>query len=77
MPTKLSKEHLLALRVLSYSHSHLASRLKTCRRRASLVRHATARKVSNPSQHPWAPLVRSWCALLLQFSAAFLFVVLS
>ena len=44
------------MRFLGYSHSHLASRLKTCRRRASLVRHATApRKVSSP----WAPL-ESW-----------------
>ena len=47
------------MRVLGYSHSHRASRLKTCRRRASLVRHATARKVSSPWQHPWAPLVRA------------------
>jgi len=73
MPTKLSKEHLLALRVLSFSHSHLASRLKTCRRRASLVRHATARQVSNPSQHPWAPLVR---AAAVQRGVPFLLLLL-
>ena len=59
MSTKLSREHLLPARVLGYFLSHLASRLKTCRLRASLVGHTTARKVSNPWQHPWAPLLRA------------------